>query len=131
MKEHGLPQRFPDSDTRIPRFREAGEVTLDLINRDGRVADCWLGFDPGEFELLWRLAETPGKRMTHSQLLRDVWRVGCHSGTGGLAVLVARLRAKLAPFGLSRMIARHAEGGYFLDTPTGPCSFGLALAPPA
>lgn len=63
---------FPDSDTLIPRFREAGDVTLDLLRRDGRVVDRWLGLHPRKFELLWRLAQQSGQRMTRRQLLADV-----------------------------------------------------------
>ena len=124
-------QPFPDSDTRIPRFREAGEVTLDLVHRDGRVAGRWLGFHPCEFELLWRLAENPGRRMTRRQLLRDARWLGFASKTVSLAVHVARIRAKLAPFGLSRMIAKHTEGGYVLHAPNGHCPSGISPAPSA
>ncbi len=52
--------RFPRSDVTIPRFREAGDVTLDLAHRDARVEDRWLALHPREFALLWRLAERPG-----------------------------------------------------------------------
>ncbi|MFN3864972.1 MAG: winged helix-turn-helix domain-containing protein [Erythrobacter sp.] len=117
---------FPDSDTLIPRFREAGDVTLDLLHRDGRVVDRWLGLHPREFELLWRLAQQPGQRMTRRQLLADVWRITYEPETNSLAVHVARVRAKLEPFGLSRIVATHPEGGYFLDVPPGPSHFQLA-----
>lgn len=107
---------FPDSEILIPRFRDAGEVTLDLFHRDGRVADSWLGLHPREFALLWRLAETPGERMTRRQLLADVWRIHFDPETNSVAVHVARVRAKLNTFGLARLIVTHPEGGYFLDT---------------
>jgi DNA-binding response OmpR family regulator len=114
---------FPSSDTLIPRFREAGDVTLDLFHRDARVDDRWLGLHPREFELLWRLAEQPGKQLTRRQLLADVWRISFEPETNSLAVHVARVRAKLEPFGLARIVATHPEGGYFLDTPPGPSAF--------
>jgi len=134
---------FPDADTRIPRFLEAGEVRLDLVHRDGRVEACWLGLRPREFELLWRLARKPGERLTRRHLLgyppapppatppaaRRCVRPGRECG-GLLALRVARIRAKLAPFGLSRMIAADARGGHFLDAPDGPCAAALAAAPP-
>lgn len=119
---------YPDSDTLIPRFREAGDVTLDLLHRDGRVVDRWLGLHPREFELLWRLAQQPGQRMTRRQLLADVWRITYEPETNSLAVHVARVRAKLEPFGLARIVATHPEGGYFLDAPPGPGHFRLARA---
>jgi DNA-binding response OmpR family regulator len=120
------PCHFPDCDMTVRRFREAGDVTLDLLHRDGRVVDRWLGLHPREFELLWRLAQQPGQRMTRRQLLADVWRITYEPETNSLAVHVARVRAKLEPFGLARIVATHPEGGYFLDAPPGPGHFRLA-----
>lgn len=118
---NAIPHRdqFPDSDVMIPRFREAGDITLDLFHRDGRVEDRWLALHPREFALLWRLAEQPGERLTRQQLLAEVWRIHFAPETNSLAVHVARVRAKLAPFGLARLIATHPDGGYFLDAPPG------------
>lgn len=119
---------FPDSDTLIPRFREVGDVTLDLFHRDGRVVDRWLRLHPREFELLWRLAQQPGQPLSRQQLLVDVWRLNFEPETNSLAVHVARVRAKLEPFGLAQMVVTHPEGGYLLDAPPGPgaCCFGAA-----
>lgn len=116
---------FPEEDALIPRFREAGDVTLDLFHRDGRVDDRWLGFHPREFELLWRLAETPGERITRRQLLRDVWRIDFEPETNSVAVHVARVRSKLGSFGLASMVATHPEGGYFLNATPHPGEFML------
>lgn len=120
---------FPDGDTLIPRFREAGDVTLDLFHRDGRVEDKWLALHPREFELLWRLAEQPGQAMTKQQLLADVWRITIEPETNSVAVHVARVRAKLAPFGLAKILATHPDGGYFLDTPLGRSAFAFGGKP--
>jgi len=109
----------------ISRFREAGDVTLDLFHRDGRVDDRWLGFHPREFELLWRLAQQPGEPLTRRQLLADVWRIDFEPETNSVAVHVARVRSKLAPFGLSSILMTHREGGYFLDVPPGPGEFTI------
>ena len=116
----------PATDTLIPRFREAGDVTLDLFHRDGRVVDRWLALHPREFALLWRLAEQPGERLSRRQLLSEVWRIDFEPETNSVAVHVARVRAKLAPFGLARLLATHPDGGYFLDVPPGPAMFQLA-----
>jgi DNA-binding response OmpR family regulator len=107
--------QLPEGDLLIPRFREAGDVTLDLFHCDGRIEDRWLALHPREFALLWRLAESPGERMTRRALLADVWRIHIEPETNSLAVHVARVRAKLEPFGLARLIATHPDGGYFLD----------------
>jgi two-component system OmpR family response regulator len=104
----------------IPRFREVGEVTLDLLHRDARVYDRWLNFHPREFELFWRLADEPGKRLSKRTLLADVWRINFEPETNSLAVHVARIRAKLQPFGLASILVTHPEGGYFLEADSGP-----------
>lgn len=113
----------PDGDSSIPRFREAGDVTLDLFHRDGRIEDRWLGFHPREFELIWRLAEQPGVPMTRKQLLADVWRIYHEPETNSVAVHVARVRAKLQPFGLAKIVLTHPDGGYYLDAPDDPGAF--------
>ncbi|MBV7266066.1 winged helix-turn-helix transcriptional regulator [Erythrobacter sp. WH131] len=102
----------------MPRFREAGDIILDLFHRDGRVADRWLSLHPREFELLWRLAEQPGEPMTRRELLADVWRIHFEPETNSVAVHVARVRAKLDAFGLAGMLATDPERGYFLDVPS-------------
>ena len=117
---------FPDEDALIPRFREAGDVTLDLFHRDGRVDDRWVGFHPREFELLWRLAQQPGVRISRRELLADVWRIHFEPETNSVAVHVARVRSKLEPFGLAGILATHPEGGYFLNAPPGPSDFRLS-----
>ena len=127
---NAIPQ-FPDSDTQIPRFREVGDLTLDLFHRDGRVEDRWLALHPREFELLWRLAQQPGERVTRQQLLADVWRIHFNPQSNSVAVHVARVRAKLEQLGLARMLATHPDGGYLLDAPPGQAGFQLSRQPPA
>lgn len=112
-----------DQEEVLPRFREMGDVTLDLLHRDGRVDDKWLGLHPREFELLWRLAQTPGERLTRRQLLSEVWRIEYEPHTNSVAVHVARVRSKLGNFGLAGLVVTHPQGGYFIDAPPGPSTF--------
>ena len=109
--------QFPQRDVMSPRFREAGEVTLDLFHRDGRVDGHWLAFTHREFALLWQLAERPGQPITREQWLAAGWRIDVEPETSSLAIHVARVRAKLEPFGLASLIAAYPDGGYFLDAP--------------
>ena len=57
-----------------------------------------------------------------------MWRITFEPETNSVAVDVARVRAKLEPFGLARILATHPDGGYFLDAPPGPGHFRLARA---
>lgn len=120
MNSSAAPYGVPESEILIPRFRMAGDLVLDLFHRDARVADSWLGLHPREFELLWRLAEEPGRPLSRRRLLADVWRIDFEPETNSVAVHVARVRAKLAPFGLAEMLATHPHGGYLLVLPAGP-----------
>jgi DNA-binding response OmpR family regulator len=116
--------QFPSSDAAIPRFREAGDLTLDLLHRDGRVEDRWLALEPGEFALLWRLGERPGLPVPSRQLVSDVSRSRPGAGEADVAELVARARARLEPLGLACLIVTHPDGSLSL---AGPPATGLAL----
>jgi DNA-binding response OmpR family regulator len=108
------------SDVPTSRFREAGDLTLDLFHRDGRVEDRWLGLHAREFAILWRLAEHPGALVGEEALLADLLRarVGCE--IANIAEQVERLADRLADFGLGGLIARHPAGGYLLAACTVP-----------
>ncbi|SMQ69628.1 Transcriptional regulatory protein, C terminal [Altererythrobacter xiamenensis] len=128
MKALPLNIAKPESEEMIPRFREAGDLTLDLFHRDGRVEDRWLGLHPREFELLWRLVQDVGTPVTRKQLLVDVWRINHEPETNSVAVHVARVRGKLARLGLENIVLTHPEGGYYIDAPAGPSSFRFSNA---
>lgn len=112
------PGQFPGLDLPIARFREALDVTLDLVHRDARVMDCWLALGEGEFALLWQLAEAPGAQVTGRHPAPCDWPVLRAPDTpASLAACAAALRAKLEPFGLAGLIAAHPGGGYTLNLP--------------
>lgn len=100
--------------SRLPRVLTAGPITLDLLRRDARDGQGWLGLHPREFTLLWRLAETPGRRVTRTELLRDVWRIEHVPETNSLEVHVSGLRAKLAISRCVWLVRTHPDGGYFV-----------------
>ena len=126
MNTAKAPSFSAQTEGMMPRFREVGDVTLDLFHRDARVDDRWLGLHPREFELLWRLAETPGERLTRRELLAQVWRIEHEPNTNSVAVHVARVRAKLAPFDLSQILVTHPDGGYFVDAAPDASAFSFA-----
>ena len=100
----------------LPRFLQAGDIRLDLFHRDGRVGGRWIGFHPREFEVVWRLAETPETIVSRMRLLKDVWRLGHDPETNRVEVNISRIRSKLHPFRLSWMVGTGDAGGYFLTT---------------
>jgi two-component system OmpR family response regulator len=104
----------------LPRRRELGPLTLDLIHRDARADGTWLSLHPREFGLLWRLAERPGELVSRARLLRDVWRLDFEPGTNSVEVHVSRLRAKLARAGLAGLVETDPQGGYRLGAPPAP-----------
>ncbi|TAD78117.1 MAG: DNA-binding response regulator [Sphingomonadales bacterium] len=108
---------FPGGDETVRRFREAGDLTLDLFHRDGRVDDYWLGLDPREFALLWRLAEQPGERIAARQLLAEACHVAFEPESEDFAAHMAQVQAKLAAAGLAQLIGTDAEGRHFLIVP--------------
>ncbi len=107
---------FPATEVATSRFREAGDLTLDLFHHDGRVDDRWLGLHAREFAILWRLAARPGRAVTRAELVADLSRVRFGCNAGNIGEHVDRLAAKLAGFGLAGLVAVHPEGGYLLAT---------------
>ena len=99
----------------IPQHRRVGPLGLDLLYRDARADGRWLGLHPREFALAWRLAESPGKRVSRETLLADVWRLRHEPETNSLEVHVSRLRAKLAVSGLGYLVQTHPDGGYVIS----------------
>lgn len=98
----------------LPRWRDIGPLTLDLFHRDARHGSRWLALHPREFGVLWRLADTPGMRVTRKQLIADVWRLNHEPETNSVEVHVSRLRAKLAVAGCETLVETAPEGGYRL-----------------
>jgi len=101
----------------LPRRREVGPLTLDLLHRDAHTGQGWLALLPREFELLWRLSDRPGERVSRARLLREVWRIDFEPGTNSVEVHVSRLRSKLAEAGIERLVETDPDGGYRLAGP--------------
>jgi len=120
-------RRLAQDRDRLVRSRDLGPVVLDLFHRDARRGARWLHLHPREFELLWRLADAPGERVTREQLFRDVWRLSHVPETNSLEVHVSRLRAKLALAGLEGLVVTDPAGGYRLargEAPGQPATGG-------
>lgn len=98
----------------MSRFRQIGQLQLDLLARDGLVASRPVGLHPREFAILWRLADLPGLAVSVLDLLSDVWRMRFRPETNTVAVHVCRVRAKLRLAGLCGLIETMPDGSYRL-----------------
>jgi two-component system, OmpR family, KDP operon response regulator KdpE len=74
-----------------------GELEIDLADRAVRRDGEQLHLTPIEFDLLSKLAEHPGRLVTHRQLLQEVWGPGYEDETQYLRVHFAHVRAKIEP----------------------------------
>jgi two-component system KDP operon response regulator KdpE len=74
-----------------------GDLEIDLADRAVRRNGEQLHLTPIEFDLLSKLAEHPGRLVTHRQLLHEVWGPGYEDETHYLRVHFAHVRAKIEP----------------------------------
>ena len=98
----------------LPRWRAAGPLTLDLLDRDARLESQRFWLHPREFALLWRLAEVPGQWVSPATLRRELWSQTFRPETNSLAVHVCRLRARLRDCGVAGLIETARDGAYRL-----------------
>ena len=113
----------------VPRYRDLGQLRLDLLSRDGFAGGRALGLHPREFALIWRLADSPGAAVPKQALLHDVWRLNHVPETNSLAVHVSRLRSKLQTAGLQNVVRTTPAGGYFLAMDAAGERQAIPLAP--
>jgi two-component system, OmpR family, KDP operon response regulator KdpE len=97
---------------------EIGALSVDLEKRSVHVDGKLVQLTPHEFELLRALARNPGKLMTHSVLLREVWGRAYGDESHYLHVYVSQLRRKLEPDpARPRYILTEPGAGYRLVDP--------------
>ena len=88
-----LRRRSDDGDSAV----RVGELEVDLANRSVLRDGEEIHLTPIEFDLLSKLAEHPGRLVTHRQLLQEVWGPGYEDETHYLRVHFAHVRAKIEP----------------------------------
>jgi len=74
---------------------ELGGLRIDLEKQSVHLDGALVQLTPHEFALLRALARSPGKLMTHSALLREVWGRAYGDESHYLHVYVSQLRRKL------------------------------------
>ncbi len=98
---------------------EIDELRIDLEKRAVSVGGEPVQLTPHEFALLRVLARNPGKLLTHTMLLREVWGRGYGDESHYLHVYVSQLRRKLEQDpARPRYILTEPGAGYRLAAPT-------------
>jgi len=85
----------PVPGTAPERPLRAGDVTVDPLTREVRVAGREVALTAREFDLLCFLVRHPRQVFTRAQLLQEVWKYSWFGDTSTVTVHVRRLREKL------------------------------------
>lgn len=72
-----------------------GDLTVDPVSREARIASRTLDLRTQEFDLLLTLAEQPGRVFSREQLLQQAWGFDFYGQTRTVDVHIAHLRKKL------------------------------------
>jgi two-component system KDP operon response regulator KdpE len=97
-----------------------GDLTVDLEKRSVTVGGERVQLTPHEFALLAMLARNPGKLLTHSAILREVWGPQYGRESHYLHVYVSQLRRKIEPDPTRpRYLITEPGAGYRLVVPSG------------
>jgi two-component system KDP operon response regulator KdpE len=97
---------------------EIGELRVDLEKRAVTVAGRRIQLTPHEFDLLALLARNPGKLLTHTAILREVWGPAYGRESHYLHVYVSQLRRKIEPDPTRpRYLLTEPGAGYRLASP--------------
>jgi DNA-binding response OmpR family regulator len=91
-----------------------GDLTIDLLAREATRAGRLLNLRPREFALLEYLARHPGRVISKSMILSQVWNYNFDPRTNVVDVLVHRLRQKLDGPGERPLIETRRGVGYVL-----------------
>jgi DNA-binding response OmpR family regulator len=93
-----------------------GDLVIDVRGGEVLVKSRAVRLSPWEFRLLHRLAQTPGRTVSHEALSASVWGTRSRKGSA-LPMYIHRLRRKIEPDpGNPRYILARARTGYVLTT---------------
>jgi two-component system KDP operon response regulator KdpE len=95
-----------------PSVITIGDVEIDLVGQQVRLAGGEVHLTPTEFALLRELALNRGKLLSRTHLLRRVWGRGYETETEYVRVYIRRLRAKLEVPGGPPLIVTQPRAGY-------------------
>ncbi|RBO53387.1 DNA-binding response regulator [Rhodovulum sp. BSW8] len=115
--------RRADRSAGVTRRVKVGPVEIDLDAHSVRKSGADARLTPKEFSLLAELASHPGKVLTHTHLLREVWGPAHTDNVEYLRVTVRSLRKKLEDDPSSPTLILNEPGvGYRFFEPTAPGS---------
>ena len=86
----GAPTRAAPSDV-----LETGPLRMDLTRRSATIRGATLDLTAKEFDILWMLAEHPGRVYTKAQIYERVWREPAFGDLSTVQVHIRRLRTKI------------------------------------
>jgi len=92
----------------------AGDLTIDLLTREVTRGDRAIDLRPREFTLLEYLARHPGRVISKSMILSQIWNYNFDPRTNVVDVLVHRLRQKVDGPGEKPLIETTRGVGYVL-----------------
>lgn len=108
---HRLPADISEKPVRL------GDVEIDLTARAVRKSGAEIHLTPKEYGFLSELARTPGRVITHAQLLKAVWGPGHEGDVEYLRVAARMIRRKLENDPSKPMLLRNEPGvGYRLSS---------------
>ncbi|OHV12805.1 response regulator [Kushneria phosphatilytica] len=90
-----LRQRSSTGESSAPRRLQAGELIIDFDMRKVTLAGRLIRLTPREYAVLAMLAEHPGRVITQTQLLKDIWGPVHQRDTHYLRIIISKLRYKL------------------------------------
>ena len=97
------------------RMFEAGDLSVDIAARTVSVRGQQIKLTPTEYSLLELFVRNPGKVLTHSYLLREIWGPTYAEETQYLRVFVGQLRKKIENDpAMPRLLVTEAGVGYRL-----------------
>jgi DNA-binding response OmpR family regulator len=91
-----------------------GDLTIDLLSREVWRGDRQIELRPREFALLEYLARHPGRVISKSMILSQIWNYNFDPRTNVIDVLVHRLRQKVDAPGEKPLIETRRGVGYVL-----------------
>lgn len=99
---------------------EHGDLTVDLLTREVRLAGEPVELTAREFALLTCLLRTPGRTLTRAQICEHVWSYHFDPGTNLVDVYVQHLRKKLGGAGRPPIIETVRGVGYRVPATPAP-----------